>query len=54
MEGIVAKRRSQRYRPGDRVWIKTKNKPYWRYGEERDSLRRSLERRALGRQSVFR
>jgi bifunctional non-homologous end joining protein LigD len=26
MEGIVAKRRSQRYRPGDRAWIKTKNK----------------------------
>jgi ATP-dependent DNA ligase len=25
MEGIVAKRRSQRYRPGDRVWTKTKN-----------------------------
>jgi bifunctional non-homologous end joining protein LigD len=54
MEGIVAKRRSQRYRPGDRAWIKTKNKAYWRYGEELESLRRSLERRALGRQRVVR
>jgi ATP-dependent DNA ligase len=45
MEGVVAKRRSQRYRPGERAWIKTKNKSYWRYPEELESLRRSLERR---------
>jgi bifunctional non-homologous end joining protein LigD len=54
MEGVVAKRRSQSYRPGDRAWIKTKNKAYWRYGEELESLRRSLERRASRRKSVVR
>ena len=47
MEGVVAKHRSRSYRPADRAWIKTKNKAYWRYGEELDSLRRSLERRAF-------
>jgi bifunctional non-homologous end joining protein LigD len=25
LEGVVAKRRTQRYRPGERAWIKTKN-----------------------------
>jgi bifunctional non-homologous end joining protein LigD len=54
MEGVVAKRRSQRYRPGERAWVKTKNKAYWRYAEELESLRRSLERRALRRESVVR
>jgi DNA gyrase/topoisomerase IV subunit A len=34
--------RSQRYRPRERVWIKTENRDYWRYGEELESLRRSL------------
>jgi ATP-dependent DNA ligase len=29
LEGVVAKRRGQRYRPGERGWIKTKNKDYW-------------------------
>jgi bifunctional non-homologous end joining protein LigD len=47
LEGIVAKRRSQPYRPGERAWIKTKNKAYWRYGEELESLRHSLKRRAV-------
>jgi hypothetical protein len=42
LEGVVAKRRGQRYRPGERGWIKTKNRDYWRYGEELESLRRSL------------
>ena len=41
----VAKRWSQSYRPGDRSWITTKNKAYWRYGEELESLRQSLEPR---------
>jgi bifunctional non-homologous end joining protein LigD len=43
LEGVVAKRRGQRYRPGERAWIKTKNKNYWRYGEELESVRRSIE-----------
>ena len=54
LEGVVAKRRSQSYRPGERAWVKTKNKAYWRYGEELESLQRSLERRALRRESVVR
>jgi bifunctional non-homologous end joining protein LigD len=43
LEGVVAKRRSERYRPGERRWVKTKNKDYWRYGEELESLRRAVE-----------
>jgi ATP-dependent DNA ligase len=31
LEGVVAKRRSGRYLPGERVWIKVKNRSYWRY-----------------------
>jgi bifunctional non-homologous end joining protein LigD len=54
LEGVVAKRRGQRYRPGERAWIKTKNKAYWRYGKELESLQRSLERRALRGESVAR
>jgi bifunctional non-homologous end joining protein LigD len=50
IEGVVAKRRSQPYRPGERAWIKTKNKGYWRYREELESMRRSLERRARAHQ----
>jgi bifunctional non-homologous end joining protein LigD len=37
LEGVVAKRRSGRYLPGRRAWIKTKNKEYWRYELERES-----------------
>jgi bifunctional non-homologous end joining protein LigD len=49
MEGIVAKRQTQPYRPGERGWVKTKNKAYWRYGEELDSLQRSIDRRSVMR-----
>jgi bifunctional non-homologous end joining protein LigD len=49
LEGVVAKRRSERYRPGERRWVKTKNKAYWRYGEELESLPRSIES-ACGRE----
>ena len=31
LEGVVAKRLSQRYKPGERGWIKVKNRDYWRY-----------------------
>jgi bifunctional non-homologous end joining protein LigD len=44
LEGIVCKRRSQPYRPGERGWIKVKNRDYWRYAEELNALRRSFER----------
>ena len=34
LEGIVAKRRSSSYRPGERDWLKVKNRQYWRFGQE--------------------
>jgi ATP-dependent DNA ligase len=30
LEGIVAKRRTSRYRAAERGWIKIKNRAYWR------------------------
>ncbi|MFN2469608.1 MAG: hypothetical protein ABR583_01170 [Gaiellaceae bacterium] len=32
--GIVAKPRSGTYRPGEREWIKVKNRGYWRFSQE--------------------
>jgi ATP-dependent DNA ligase len=46
LEGVVAKRRSGRYVPGERAWIKTKNRAYWRYEIEREaafSIKRSKQ-----------
>jgi ATP-dependent DNA ligase len=37
LEGIVAKQRNSRYRPGERGSIKTKNRNYWRNEPERES-----------------
>jgi bifunctional non-homologous end joining protein LigD len=34
LEGIVAKKRSEPYRPGERGWIKVKHRHYWRFGQE--------------------
>lgn len=34
LEGIVAKKLTERYRPGERRWIKTKNRDYWRRDQE--------------------
>jgi hypothetical protein len=39
LEGIVAKRLDGRYRPGERGWIKIKNRDYWRYELERESAK---------------
>ena len=36
LEGVIAKRLNEPYRPGERVWIKTKNRAYWRYEIERE------------------
>lgn len=36
LEGVVAKRRGGRYLPGERGWVKTKNRAYWRYEMERE------------------
>jgi bifunctional non-homologous end joining protein LigD len=46
LEGVVAKRLSSRYRPGERGWIKTKNPNYWRRDVEREAMQRSQERRS--------
>lgn len=40
LEGVVAKRLSQRYKPGERGWIKVKNRDYWRYPLELDAARK--------------
>jgi bifunctional non-homologous end joining protein LigD len=45
LEGVVAERRSGRYLPGERGWIKTKNRDYWRWELEREgALNRRRER----------
>jgi bifunctional non-homologous end joining protein LigD len=45
LEGIVAKRVQGRYRPGERGWVKIKNRDYWRYAMERESaIRKPRER----------
>jgi ATP-dependent DNA ligase len=46
LEGVVAKRRSGKYRPGYRGWIKVKNPGYWRRESEVEGVRRSRERRS--------
>jgi bifunctional non-homologous end joining protein LigD len=46
LEGIVAKKLSQRYRPGERLWIKVKSRDDWRFPLERDAaIRGSTQRR---------
>lgn len=45
LEGIVAKKRSGRYACGERAWIKTKNRDYWRYELEREGAMRSRRER---------
>jgi bifunctional non-homologous end joining protein LigD len=47
LEGVVAKRHAGRYRPGERGWIKTKNREYWRYEMERKGAVRSRRPRAF-------
>jgi bifunctional non-homologous end joining protein LigD len=34
LEGIVAKRRRDPYRPGERGWVKVKHRHYWRFGRD--------------------
>jgi bifunctional non-homologous end joining protein LigD len=47
LEGVVAKRRSERYRPGERRWVKTKHRNYWRFGQELELARARRRRRAF-------
>jgi bifunctional non-homologous end joining protein LigD len=44
LEGVVAKKHSGRYRPGERGWVKTKN-PNWRRKSGVEGVRRFDERR---------
>jgi ATP-dependent DNA ligase len=37
LEGVVAKRLDEPYRPGERRWVKIKNRDYWRFQIERES-----------------
>jgi bifunctional non-homologous end joining protein LigD len=45
LEGVVAKRRESLYRPGDRGWVKIKNREYWRYEMEREDAITTAKRR---------
>jgi ATP-dependent DNA ligase len=42
---VVAKRERDPYRPGERGWVKTKNRATARFAEELAGVRRALERR---------
>jgi bifunctional non-homologous end joining protein LigD len=44
LEGVVAKRLDEPYRPGERAWVKVKNRSYWRYELERESAIRIRQR----------
>jgi bifunctional non-homologous end joining protein LigD len=46
LEGVVAKKRSSPYRPGQRGWVKVKNPDYWRRDAEIEAMQRSRERRS--------
>jgi bifunctional non-homologous end joining protein LigD len=46
LEGVVAKKLTSRYRPGERGWIKKKNPAYWRRESEIEAMQRSRERRS--------
>jgi bifunctional non-homologous end joining protein LigD len=46
LEGVVAKREREPYRPGERQWVKTKNRATARFAEERVRSRRRSTLRA--------
>src|SRR5436190_22085847 len=41
LEGVVAKRERDPYRPGERGWVKTKNRATARFAEEREGVGRA-------------
>jgi ATP-dependent DNA ligase len=47
LEGVVAKPRRGRYTPGERGWIKTKNRDHWRWELEREGASK------IGRERPF-
>ena len=46
LEGVVAKRERDPYRPGERLWVKTKSRATARFAEERDGVGRRVSARA--------
>jgi bifunctional non-homologous end joining protein LigD len=44
LEGVVAKKRSEPYRPGERGCVKVKHRGYWRFGQELELARRRRAR----------
>jgi ATP-dependent DNA ligase len=49
LEGVVAKRPDDPYRPGRRDWVKTKNRDYWRYPLDVAAMSSSFGARRLSR-----
>ena len=47
LEGVVAKRRSEPYRPGERGWVKVKHRHYWRFRQELERAQRREPRCAI-------
>jgi ATP-dependent DNA ligase len=45
LEGVVAKKLSEPYRPGERSWLKKKNPGWARYHEEREAAIRERSAR---------
>jgi bifunctional non-homologous end joining protein LigD len=45
LEGVVAKRLHEPYLPGQRGWVKVKNRAYWRWELEREGAIKSREQR---------
>jgi bifunctional non-homologous end joining protein LigD len=43
LEGVVAKREQEAYRPGERIWVKVKNRETRRFAEELEGVRRAVE-----------
>jgi bifunctional non-homologous end joining protein LigD len=49
LEGVVAKLNTSTYRPGDRGWVKVKNRDYWRWDMEHEGMRKRFEPRTVFR-----
>jgi ATP-dependent DNA ligase len=49
LEGVVAKPLASVYRPGERGWLKVKNRAYWKYELEHEA---AISRRTCNRPST--
>ena len=47
LEGWWRKKRSERYRPGERGWVRVKHRHYWRFGQELERARSRRRRVAF-------